>query len=159
MPLDNFEGAMCQPNGITSTYRKRASHHGIQVLHDFVELCLRAFVTLLLCLTLQPCLRADTISGTIKDPSGATVAGARIEISGGNLVNPLVLTSDESGRFAASNLTPAKYSVRVAKEGFDESVTAVDLRGTADLDLKLTIAGQQTSVNVTEKNLAFANSD
>ena len=27
-------------------------------------------------------LRADTISGTIKDPSGAVVAGARIEISG-----------------------------------------------------------------------------
>src|SRR5262249_46802604 len=28
-------------------------------------------------------LRADTITGTIKDPSGAVVAGARIEITGG----------------------------------------------------------------------------
>jgi carboxypeptidase family protein len=113
----------------------------------------------LLGLTLPTGLRADTISGTVKDPSGAVVAGARIEISGDNLSQPIVLTSDESGKFAASDLSPGKYSVRVTKEGFEEIVSPVDLRGTADLPLKLMIAEQQASINVAEKSLAFANSD
>ena len=120
------------------------------------------FYSLLLvaiCLTAAKGLRADTISGTIKDPSGAVVAGARIEITGGNLTQAIVLTSDESGNFTAPDLSAGKYTVRVSKEGFEEVVTPVDLHGTSDLALKLRIAEQQVQINVTEKNLAFANSD
>jgi hypothetical protein len=113
----------------------------------------------LLCMVFATQLRADTISGTVRDPSGAVVAGARIEITGGNLIQPVVLTSDESGKFATPNLKPGKYSVRVAKDGFDDLVTTVDLKGSADLPLKLTISEQKTRVNVTEKSTAFANSD
>src|SRR6267143_4389326 len=116
-------------------------------------------VMALLCLVLSPHVRADTISGTIKDPSGAVVTGARIEISGDNLAQPLLLTSDASGKFAAPNLSAGKYSIRVAKEGFDDLVATVDLHGTADLPLRLTITAQQTSVTVNEKSTAFANSD
>src|SRR6266481_4330411 len=116
-------------------------------------------VMALLCLVLSPHVRADTISGTIKDPSGAVVTGARIEITGGNLLQPLLLTSDESGKFATPNLNAVKYSIRVAKAGFDDLVTMVDLHGTAELPLRLTIAAQQTSVTVNEKSTAFANSD
>src|SRR5277367_2269304 len=90
-------------------------------------------VLLLLCLALATQLRADTISGTVKDPSGSVVVGARIEITGGNLSQPIVLTADESGKFAAPNLASGKYTVRIAKEGFDDLVTPVDLRWTADL--------------------------
>src|SRR5262245_13645915 len=61
--------------------------------------------------------RADTLAGTVKDPTGAVVAGARIEITGGTLPRPLVLSSDASGKFSAPNLAPGNYSVRVAKEG------------------------------------------
>jgi len=104
-------------------------------------------------------LRADTISGTVKDPSGAVVPGARIEISGGGLPQPLVLTSDDSGKFTAPNLSPGKYTVRVTKEKFDELVVPVDLKGAADLPLNLTIAAQQAEVTVTGKSMAFANSD
>ncbi len=113
----------------------------------------------LVCLGLATQLRADTLSGTVKDPSGGVVIGARIEITGGNLAQPLVLSSDESGKFVTPNLDAGKYSVRVAKEGFDEIVTAVDLHGVADLALKLTMAAQQTSITVNEKSTAFANSD
>jgi hypothetical protein len=120
---------------------------------------LYAAILALLCLALAARLRADTISGTVKDPSGAVVAGARIEITGGNLTQAIVLTSDESGKFAAPNLNPGSYSVRVAKDGFDDLVTAVELKGTAQLALNLTIAAQKTTVNVSEKNSAFANSD
>ena len=114
---------------------------------------------LVLCLTNAARTQADTISGTVRDPSGAVVAGAHIEITGSHLTQPVVLTSDESGKFTLPDLGPGKYSIRVVKEGFDEITTSVDLKGRADLELNLTIAAQQTSVNVSEKSMAFANSD
>jgi hypothetical protein len=104
-------------------------------------------------------LRADTITGTVKDPSGAVVAGARIEITGTNLPQPIVVESDATGLFSVPNLTAGKYSVHVTKSGFDELVAPVDLDGTAEVTLKLTIAAQQTEINVTDSSPAFANSD
>jgi Peptidase family M1 domain/Carboxypeptidase regulatory-like domain len=106
-----------------------------------------------------PQLRADTISGTVKDPSAAVIAAADIEITGASLPQPLILVSDQAGRFVAPNLLPGKYSIRVAKEGFENLVTSVDLHGTLDLPLTLTISAQQTSVTVNANSTAFANSD
>ncbi|HEY2461064.1 MAG TPA: M1 family aminopeptidase [Candidatus Acidoferrum sp.] len=113
----------------------------------------------LVCLSLPLAARADTISGTVKDPSGAVVAGARVEITGGTLTQSLVLQSDEVGKFSAPNLPAGKYTVRTTKEGFDAIITPVELAGTAELQLKLTIASQVTRVDVTDKNSSFANSD
>ncbi|HTW24607.1 MAG TPA: carboxypeptidase regulatory-like domain-containing protein, partial [Candidatus Baltobacteraceae bacterium] len=113
----------------------------------------------LLCLAFAAQLRADTISGTVKDPSGAAVAGARVEISGGNLKQPVVLTSDNTGKFTAPDLAAGQYSVRVTKDGFAELVTPVDLHGAATLALGLTIAEEQTRVTVSGRISPFANSD
>jgi len=104
-------------------------------------------------------VRADTITGTVKDPSGGVVPGARIEITGDGISQPIIFATDESGKFAAMDLKPGQYSVRVTKDGFEPLVSAVELHGTFDLQLKLVIAGQITSVTVSEKSLAFANSD
>src|ERR1700740_1987411 len=120
---------------------------------------LRALLILLLCLSVTSSLRADAVSGTVKDPSGADVAGARIEITGGNLSQAIVLVSDESGKFSAANLSPGKYTVKVVKEGFEEVEIAVELHGIADVPVKLVIAEVQVSINVSEKSLAFLNSD
>jgi hypothetical protein len=62
-------------------------------------------------------LHAETSSGTIQDPSGAVIDGARIEISGGDLGQPLVLLSDGQGKFVSPDLKPATYSVRVTRDG------------------------------------------
>src|SRR5438874_4016895 len=52
---------------------------------QFLHPLLYPLILTLLSAPLTTPLRADTISGTVKDPSGAVVAGARIEISGGAL--------------------------------------------------------------------------
>jgi len=104
-------------------------------------------------------LLADTIAGAVKDPSGALVAGARVEVSGGTLNEPLALTTSGEGKFSAPNLVPGRYSVTVSKAGFENSVSSVDLKGTSDLLVSLTIASQQSSISVTGKAAAFANSD
>jgi hypothetical protein len=116
-------------------------------------------VALALCVGAATIVRADTISGTVKDPAGQLVPAAQVEISGGNLAAPLKLATGPDGKFSAPGLTPGKYSVRVTHPGFDPLVTPVDLHGAADLQLRLVLAAQQTSINVTGKSVGYANSD
>jgi Peptidase family M1 domain/Carboxypeptidase regulatory-like domain len=119
----------------------------------------RAVVGLLLAALLCAAVKADTLSGTVKDPSGAVVAGAKVEINGGNLTQALQLSTDTNGKFVAPNLAPGKYTVRVSKAGFDEVTSTVELQGTAEIIFALIITTQQTSVTVSDKSMAFANSD
>jgi len=114
---------------------------------------------LLLWLSVPAFLHAQTISGTVQDPSGAVVADARIEITGTNLAQPITLASDGSGKFASPDLKPGTYSLRIVRDGFDPLVKTVDLQKSLELQLTLTIARQQTNISVTGKSLAFANSD
>jgi Peptidase family M1 domain/Carboxypeptidase regulatory-like domain len=104
-------------------------------------------------------LHAETISGTIQDPSGAVIAGARIEITGGDLVEPILLSSDGLGKFSSPDLKPGTYSLRVTQQGFEPLVKVVTLPGAVQLQLTLSIAKQQAIISVPGKSLAFANSD
>src|SRR5438132_13263485 len=83
---------------------------------QFLHPLLYPLILTLLSAPLTTPLRADTISGTVKDPSGAVVAGARIELSGSALAEPLVLTSDDTGNFGAPNFSVGKFYVRASKE-------------------------------------------
>ena len=95
---------------------------------------------LLLCLGLGSDLQADTLSGTIKDPQGLPVAGARVEISGSNnLAQPITLTTDQTGKFTAPDLKPGTYTVRVTIDKFQPLVTSVELHGTADLPMTVQV--------------------
>jgi hypothetical protein len=71
----------------------------------------------------------------------------------------VVVSTDGAGKFVVPNLPAGNYSVRVHKEGFEDSVLSLDLKGKAELPVNLTIASQQISVNVLGKAAAFANSD
>jgi len=104
-------------------------------------------------------LHSETISGTIQDSSGAVIAGARIEITGGDLAQPLVLSSDAVGRFASAELKPGTYSVRVTQEGFEPLIKTVDLHAAVSLQFTLVIAKPEVNISVAGKSLAFANSD
>jgi len=99
------------------------------------------------------------ISGTIKDPSGAVIASARIEITGGDLAQPVVLSSDSVGNFSSPELKPGSYSLRVTRDGFEPLVKSVDLQGPVQLQLTLAVAKQEVSISVSGKGEALANSD
>ena len=103
-------------------------------LHGTAFSLLPNFALLLLCLTSPMLLHAETISGTVLDPSGAVIVGARIEISGGDLSQPIVFSSDARGKFVSPDLKPGSYSLHVTREGFEPLVKTVDLHGTAELD-------------------------
>jgi len=114
---------------------------------------------LLACLAIPAYSHADTISGTVVDPSGAVIVGARIEITGGDLAQAVVLSSDAQGKFSSPDLKPGSYSLRVTREGFEPLVKTVDLHGAVGLELKLAIAEQHVEVTVSGKGLTYANSD
>jgi|HubBroStandDraft_1064217.scaffolds.fasta_scaffold00298_20 hypothetical protein len=113
----------------------------------------------LLCWLEPTALHAETISGTILDPSGAVIAAAQIEISGGDLAQPVVLSSDGLGKFVSPDLKPGMYSLQVTRDGFEPLIKTVDLQRSVELQLTLAIAQPQVNISVPGKSLAFANSD
>jgi hypothetical protein len=138
------------PNLVMHTFRA--------FLHGHFSFSLK-LTLLVLCLITPAWLRADTISGVIQDSSGAVIAQARVEISGGGLEQPVVISSDGLGKFASPDLKPGTYSLRITSGGFESLTKTVDLKGTLQLQLTLAIAKEQVSVTVSGKNVAFANSD
>lgn len=116
---------------------------------------------LTLLLVLSPAfLHAASVSGTVKDTTGAVIPHARIEISGGDLTQPLVLTSDGVGHFASPDLKPGKYSVRLGAEGFEPVERSVEV-GTApvNLEIELPLPVARQEVTVTGKSAQYVNTD
>jgi hypothetical protein len=114
---------------------------------------------LLVCLTLPSWLHAEILSGTVEDQTGAVIVGARIEITGEGLDQPVVLLSDAEGKFSSPDLKPGSYSLRVTREGFEPLAKSVELRAALQVTLSLAVAKQRVEVSVPGKSLAFANSD
>jgi hypothetical protein len=87
------------------------------------------------------------------------IAGARIEISGGDLAQPIVLTSDGAGKFSSSALKAGTYTVRISRDGFETQVRTLDLHAAMELEITLAIAHEKVSISVPAKHMEFANSD
>ncbi|HZU29523.1 MAG TPA: carboxypeptidase regulatory-like domain-containing protein, partial [Candidatus Angelobacter sp.] len=133
--------------------------HGVSARGRTLLSLLSKLALILACLMGPSLLHAETISGTVLDPAGAVIVGARIEISGGALAQPVVVSSDAQGKFALPDLKSGSYTVRVTREGFEPLVKKIDLRETAELEFKLAIAKQHEEVSVFSKDRAYANAD
>ena len=120
---------------------------GMRDFHIVVSRFRSSFVptiSLLACSLIFPTLlHSETISGTIQDQSGAIIVGAQIEIAGGKLTQPIVLSSDASGRFVSPDLELGTYSVRVTRDGFESVTKTVELKDAVELQLTLTIASRR----------------
>ena len=58
------------------------------------------------------------ISGTVTDPNGAVVPGAKVTITNMDNGSTREVTSDESGLYRAVLLSAGRYSVTVTSSGF-----------------------------------------
>jgi hypothetical protein len=92
-----------------------------------------------------------TIVGTVTDPSGAAVAGAKVEARNKATGETRTVTSDNSGEYQFLNLDPGDYTITVTVTQF--AVTTDDLvtllaRDTARSDIRLTVQGGKESVVV-----------
>src|SRR5207302_2102221 len=63
-----------------------------------------------------------TVSGTVRDPSGALLPGVAIQIQNTDNGVGRMLTTDERGYYVASNLNPGNYEVNASLPGFQTEV-------------------------------------
>jgi len=99
------------------------------------------------------------VSGIVRDPTGALIPGATVEITrtGGTVIGST--TTDDSGRFQMAQPTGGDYDLIVVRTGFSPLDQALHLTRTplAPLTLTLNLADVTTSVNVdAEKDIDVA---
>ena len=91
------------------------------------------------------------LQGTVKDPSGAVVAKAKVDLTGTSLVGTKSLETDSSGYYRFANLPPGVYTVSVKAAGFSElkrEGITIEVGHLPSLDLTLTVGAAGTVVEV-----------
>src|SRR5438067_1196273 len=83
------------------------------------RICLGLFICLLAC-SLSASAQETTggIQGTVKDPQGAVIPGATVEVSSPALIGKKTATTDSGGFFHIEQLPPGTYSISVNAVGF-----------------------------------------
>src|SRR5437867_3220435 len=117
---------------------------------------LRLFAGIVICLAFEGILTASAqqaatanLNGTVKDPNGALVAGAKVVLKHTDTGASREVTSNDHGAFVITNLAAGIYEVKVQATGFAErTVKDVDLQvgQTANLDIALAINVQETVI-------------
>jgi hypothetical protein len=95
----------------------------------------------------QSTVGTGSITGTVTDPTGAVVGGAKVSITNTGTGQSLNLTASGSGAYASGALDPGTYKVRVSAPGFNsvsETIT-VEVGNTASANIKLQV-GQESQV-------------
>src|ERR1700731_193406 len=112
-------------------------------------LALIALSALLLCSVAfaQTTVSNGSISGTVTDPTGAVVSGAKVVVTNTSTGQSLNLNANQSGVYTSGPLDPGTYKVQVSAKGFSsvsETVT-VEVGNTASANIKLQL-GQESQV-------------
>src|SRR5262245_35909556 len=93
-----------------------------------------------------------SVQGTVKDPGGAVIPGAKITLSGSALVRSLDTTSDKEGNYLFPKVPSGIYTVTISQDGFktikSEDVNVV-LGQTSRVDVALSAGAVSESVTVT----------
>lgn len=94
---------------------------------------------------------AGALTGTVLDPNGAVVAGARIKITEPKSKKSLTVTSNDEGCFGIGGVGPGVYDIAVESPGFEKLlVTQVTVAGNENLTLTviLTIDSETATVGL-----------
>jgi len=92
-----------------------------------------------------------SVQGLVKDPSGAVVTGATVEVSGPALLGTKKATTDAGGFYRITNLPPGVYTVAVTASGFaptKRSNLQVAPGRTDTIDIAMTVGSAEQVVEV-----------
>ncbi len=96
-----------------------------------------------------------SLSGTVKDPSGAVVANATVTASTPTLVGIKSTQTDKKGNYQFSNLPPGSYVLTVTAPGFDtlkQTGLQLEVGHSPTIDLKLQVGAEMTTVDVSSES-------
>ncbi len=91
------------------------------------------------------------LRGTVTDPSGFAVAGAKVTANEADRNVPHPTVTDGSGRYTLTALPPGKYELAVEAAGFKKSIQQkfeLLVQQAATIDVQLQVGDVSTSVNV-----------
>ncbi|MCU1271363.1 MAG: Cna B-type protein [Acidobacteriaceae bacterium] len=95
-----------------------------------------------------------SIFGTVTDPQGAAVNGAKVTVTDKNKGTTEQTTTNESGNYSVTHLIPDPYSVKVDAQGFkgaEQQEVTVSADTGAKVDLALQLGSASESVEVTSE--------
>src|ERR1700676_3927137 len=97
-----------------------------------------------------------TLSGTVTDPQGLAVRGAKVTIISAGTGAERTVVSDEGGRYKAVGLPPGRYKVNVDGGGsfaaYQNDFVVLTVGEDANLDARLDLKGVQQTVTVTTES-------
>src|ERR1700679_2161042 len=97
---------------------------------------------------------SGSITGTIKDPAGASVAGAAVVVHTTDTPADRSLSTNDSGIYLATFLQPGHYTVTVSKPGFtkvERKDITLEVGRTLELDFALTVQSGAETVTITSE--------
>src|SRR6202171_3621258 len=95
-----------------------------------------------------------SITGSITDPQGGGVSGAKVVVTNLTKGTTEEVTTNESGNFTVTHLIPDNYKIRVEAPGFKSyEITSVrvDVDTTVHADAQLQVGSVTQSVEVTSE--------
>ena len=120
------------------------------------RLAILCLLALLCCLVSLPAIAQSastaTIVGTVVDPQGAVVPGAKVTATNQGTGISRSSNTTSSGNYNIPNLPPGSYTVKVDAKGFSAGSVkdiALNLGDQRDLGFKLNVAGSAESIEVT----------
>ena len=120
-------------------------------------------IVCLLALALSAFAQSDnsSISGIVKDPSGAAVANAKVAVINESNNFERLVTTNESGFYTATNIAPGYYTVKVEAAGFKTATTTrIKLEAALPLAVNMDLSvGQVTETVTVEANVAQLNTE
>src|SRR5262245_55381278 len=84
------------------------------------------------------------IQGVVRDPSGAAITGATVEVSGPALIGTRNVQTDDVGNYRITALPPGTYAMTITAKGFRiGKINGLELATgrLPNLDIKLEVGG------------------
>ncbi len=158
VPIDNLIGHFAN---FVSSWKTRWRFSRTR-LHLFFGLVLLAIWGI--CAAIVSAQSSPALSGTVSDPSGASVSGATITVWETNTGEIRSTSTDSAGHYQVFSLPVGVYQVRVSKQGFAEAIRAgihlaVGQDAVANVTLKLGGLNQQVTVNADAPLVSVTTSD
>ena len=96
-------------------------------------------------------INSGTVTGTVKDPSGTVVAGAKVLLSNPVTGYQQTTVTDASGTYRFNNVPRNTYRLSAQATGFDTAAQDVDVRSSLIIraDIELKVSGESTKFSVT----------
>jgi Carboxypeptidase regulatory-like domain len=108
----------------------------------------------------QSTVGTGSITGTVTDPTGAAVSGAKVVIINTGTGQALNLAANAGGGFASGSLDPGTYRVQVSAKGFSSvnEMIGVEVGNTSTANIKLQL-GQESQVIEVQASAVAVNTE